>query len=112
MFIDWFSHMCISNVDEHICRIGESLIAPKTFAGARILEGLQLLRICVEHKALPLFTHLLDCLNIISEKYCIEKSIDSEFGFWFQVFAGPYVLITSYYLEILYRTYRIYKPSC
>ena len=81
MFIDWFLHMCISNVDEHICRIGEPLIAPKTFAGARIFEGLQLLRIRVEHKALPLFTHLIDCLNIISEKYCIEKSIDSEFGF-------------------------------
>ena len=81
MFIDWFLHMCISNVDEHICRIGESLIAPKTFAGEGIFEGLQLLRIRVEHKALPLFTHLWDCLNIISEKYCIEKSIDSEFGF-------------------------------
>ena len=81
MFIDWFSHMYISNVDEHICRICESLIALKTFAGEGIFEGLQLLRIRVEHKALPLFTHLLDCLNIISEKYCIEKSIDSEFGF-------------------------------
>ena len=57
-FIDWFSHMSISDVNEHICRVSETLVTFETLAGRGILESLQLFRICVEHQSLPLFAHL------------------------------------------------------
>ena len=57
-FIDWFSHMGISDVNEHICRVSEKLLTFETLARRRILESLQLFRICVEHQPLPLFAHL------------------------------------------------------
>ena len=65
-FIDWFSHMCISDVNEHICRVSEMLVTFETLAGRGVLESLQLFRICVEHQSLPLFAHLRQ--NTISFK--------------------------------------------
>ena len=65
-FIDWFSHMCISDVNEHICRVSEMLVTFETLAGRGVLESLQLFRICIEHQSLPLFAHLRQ--NTISFK--------------------------------------------
>ena len=50
--------MCVSYVNEHICRVSKFLVTFETFAGGGILESLQLFRICVEHQPLPLFAHL------------------------------------------------------
>ena len=57
-FIDWFSDMYISDVDEHICRVSECLVTLETFASRWIFESLQLLDICVEHQSLPFLAHL------------------------------------------------------
>ena len=57
-FIDWFSDMYISDVDEHICRVSECLVTHETFASRWIFESLQLLDICVEHQSLPFLAHL------------------------------------------------------
>ena len=57
-FIDWFSDMRISDVNEHICRVFIVLVTFETLARCKILERLQLFRICVEHQPLPLLAYL------------------------------------------------------